>query len=201
MFIVCLDLEGVLTPEIWINVAKWTGIKELQITTRDEPNYEKLMKKRLQILKDNKITLKGIQKVISSMKLLDGARNFIDWLQSVTQVIILTDSFIQFTASLKKKLGNATILCHHLEVDGNDMISNYILRIENMKKITVKKFKEMNYQVIAVGDSYNDIEMLNEADYGILFRSPENLLKEFPHFKVANKFLELKEIISTYLNK
>ena len=201
MFIVCLDLEGVLTPEIWINVAKWTGIKELQITTRDEPNYEILMKKRLQILKDNKITLKGIQKVISSMKLLDGARNFIDWLQSVTQVIILTDSFIQFTASLKKKLGNATILCHHLEVDGNDMISNYILRIENMKKITVKKFKEMNYQVIAVGDSYNDIEMLNEADYGILFRSPENLLKEFPHFKVANKFLELKEIISTYLNK
>ena len=136
MFIVCLDLEGVLTPEIWINIANKTGIKELQITTRDEPNYDKLMKRRLQILEENNITLKAIQEVISGMELLEGAKNFIDWLQSVTQVIILTDSFIQYTKPLKKKLGNATILCHYLEVNENNIIINYILRIKEMKKVS-----------------------------------------------------------------
>jgi len=199
MFIVCLDLEGVLAPEIWINIAKKTGIEELQITTRDEPDYDKLMNKRLQILKENNITLKIIQDVISGMELLKGAKGFIDWLQSITQVIILTDSFIQFVTPIKKKLGNATIFCHYLEVDENDIISNYFLRTNDMKKVSVQKFKEMNFQVMAVGDSYNDIEMLKEADFGILFKPPENVIKEFPQFVVVDKYSELKSIISKYL--
>lgn len=199
MFIICLDLEGVLTPEIWINVANKTRIKELQITTRDEPDYDKLMNRRIQILKDNNITLKIIQEIISGIELLDGAKKFIDWLQSVAQVIILTDSFIQFITPIKEKLGNATIFCHYLEVDKNNIITNYFLRLKDMKRISVQKFKEMNFQVIAVGDSYNDIEMLKEADYGILFKPPENVIKEFPQFVVVDKYSELKSIISKYL--
>ena len=198
MFIVCIDLEGVLIPEIWINVAIKTGIEELKITTRDEPDYDKLMKMRLKILKERKITLKIIQKVISEMQLLESAKDFLNWLRSITQVIIITDSYNEFTEPLKQKLGNATIFCHSLKVDENEIITDYILRVKDMKKITVQKFREMNFEVIAIGDSYNDISMLMEANYGILFRPPEAVIKKFPQFPVAFEYNELKEIISNH---
>jgi len=201
MFIVCLDLEGVFTPEIWINVAMKTGIEELKLTTRDISDYEILMRRRLEILEDHGITLKDILKVIKDMALLPGAKDFMNWLQITTQVIVVTDSFIEFARLLMEKLGYAAYFCHHLETDERGMISNYILRIKDMKKITVKKFIEMNYQVIAVGDSYNDIGMLKEANYGILFRPPQNVLEEFPQFPVVNEYFELKQIISNHLGK
>lgn len=201
MFIVCLDLEGVLTPEVWINVALKTGIDELKLTTRDVSDYDALMKKRLKILEDHDIKLIDIQKVISNMELLPGAKKFMDWLQSVTQCIIATDSYIEFARPLIRKLGYPTVFCHNLEVNEKGIITNYLLRIDNMKTKTVESFKEMNFKVIAVGDSYNDIGMLNTANYGILFRPPDNVIKEFPQFPVVSKYSELKEIISKYLSQ
>ena len=201
MFIVCLDLEGVLTPEVWINVALKTGIDELKLTTRDVSDYDVLMKKRLKILEEHDIKLIDIQKVISKMELIPGAKEFMDWLQSVTQGIIATDSYIEFAMPLIRKLGYPTVFCHNLEVNEKGIITNYLLRIDNMKKKTVESFKEMNFKVIAVGDSYNDIGMLNAANYGILFRPPDNVIKEFPQFPVVTKYTELKEIISKYLNQ
>jgi len=201
MFIVCLDLEGVLTPEVWINVALKTGIDELKLTTRDVSDYDVLMKKRLKILEEHDIKLIDIQKVISKMELIPGAKKFMDWLQSVTQGIIATDSYIEFAMPLIRKLGYPTVFCHNLEVNEKGIITNYLLRIDNMKKKTVESFKEMNFKVIAVGDSYNDIEMLNAANYGILFRPPDNVIKEFPLFPVVTNYSELKEIISKYLNQ
>lgn len=199
MFIVCLDLEGVFTPEVWINVALKTGIEELKLTTRDISDYDVLMKRRLKILEENGITLKDIQNVIESMELLPRAKEFMDWLRSVTQVIILTDSFIEFAIPFIKKLGYPTLLCHDLVIDEKGMISNYRLRIQNMKKESVLAFKNMNYDVIAVGDSYNDTEMLIEAKQGILFRPPKNVIEEFPQFPVVNEYSELKKKISEYL--
>jgi len=199
MFIVCLDLEGVFTPEIWINVAVKTGIEELKLTTRDISDYDALMKRRLKILEEHGITLKDIQKVIKGMSLLPGAKDFMDWLQKNTQVIVVTDSFIEFTRPLMEKLGYVTSFCHSLEINESGMIASYVLRIKDMKKMTVKKFKEMNFQVIAVGDSYNDIEMLNEADYGILFRPPKRILEEFVQFPIIDDYNELKKIISNHI--
>jgi len=196
---VCLDLEGILTPEVWINVALKTGIEELKLTTRDISDYDVLMKRRLEILKENNITLKTIQDVISKMDLLDGAREFLDWLRSVSQVIVLTDSFIEFAMPLMKKLGYPAVLCHDLETDNGGMIANYKLRINNMKLKSVQAFKNMKYETIAVGDSYNDIEMLKESKHGILFRPPENVIKEYPQFPVVTDYSELKKLISQYL--
>jgi len=199
MFIVCLDLEGVYTPEVWISVAKATGIDELKLTTRDVPDYDALMKRRLKILKEHKITLKDIQNVIAKMELLPGALEFSNWLRSVTQVIVVTDSYIEFAMPFMKKLGYPTLFCHDLETDKNNMITNYRLRINNMKKKTVSAFKTMNYEVIAVGDSYNDIEMLKEANQGLLFRPPEKVVREFPQFPIVTEYSDLKEKISNHL--
>ena len=199
MFVVCLDLEGVFTPEVWINVALKTGIDELKLTTRDISDYDVLMKRRLEILKENNISLKEIQNVIESMELLPGAKEFMNWLRSVAQVVILTDSFIEFAMPFMKKLGYPALLCHDLETDKKGMISKYRLRINNMKKQSVIAFNNMNYDVIAVGDSYNDIEMLIEAKYGILFRPPNNVIEEFPQFPVVNEYSGLKKKISEYL--
>ncbi|MHA1784302.1 MAG: bifunctional phosphoserine phosphatase/homoserine phosphotransferase ThrH [Candidatus Helarchaeota archaeon] len=199
MFIICLDLEGILIPEIWINVALQTGIDELKLTTRDISDYDVLMKKRLQILKEKNITLKDIQDTISKMELLEGAKEFFDWLRTVSQVIILTDSFIEFVMPFMKKLGYPTILCHNLETNSEGMIIDYKLRINNMKKKSVKAFKEMNFDVIAVGDSYNDTEMLKEAKHGILFRPPRNVIEEFSQFPIVTDYSALKQIISDYL--
>lgn len=199
MFVVCLDLEGVFTPEVWINIAIKMGIPELKLTTRDEPDYDKLMKRRLKILKEHGITLKKIQEVIAGMELLPGAKEFLDWLRSMTQVIIVTDSYIEFAMPLIKKLGYPILLCHDLETDENNMIINYHLRIRDMKKKTVQAFKEMNYIVIAVGDSYNDMDMLIEANQGILFRPPENIIKEFPQFPMVIEYSDLKKRLSNHL--
>ncbi len=199
MFIVCFDLEGVFTPEVWINVALKTGIDELKLTTRDVSDYDLLMKRRLEILKENNISLKNIQDVIASMNLLSGAREFCDWIRTVTQIIIVTDSYIEFAKPFIEKLDYPVLFCHDLETNGDNMIINYRLRIENMKKKTVQAFKDLNYDVIAIGDSYNDIDMLLEAKHGILFRPPKNLINEFQQFPVVNEYSELKNILSNHL--
>ena len=199
MDILLFDLEGVFTPEVWINVALKTGIDELKVTTRDEPDYNKLMKRRLKILKENGITLQDIQAIIAGMELLPGARDFIDWVRTITQVIVVTDSYVEFAMPLLEKLGYPTCFCHNLETNGDGIITDYKLRIENMKKETVKALKQMNYKVIATGDSYNDVAMLLEADNGILFRPPDNVVEEFPQFPVVMDYPELKKIIANHL--
>ncbi|MFX0058570.1 MAG: bifunctional phosphoserine phosphatase/homoserine phosphotransferase ThrH [Candidatus Hodarchaeota archaeon] len=199
MYIACLDLEGVFTPEIWISVAEATGIEELKLTTRDEPDYDKLMKRRLNILKSHEITLYDIQRVISNMDLLPGAKDFMEWLHSIMEVIIVSGTYIEFAKPLMKKLGFATLFCHSLKVSGNGMIDSYILRIKDMKKNTVEKLKDLNYKVLSIGDSYNDIAMLKEADFGILFRPPPNVIEEYPKFPIAYEYSDLKRIICDYL--
>ena len=189
-------MEGVLTPEIWISVAKETGIDELKLTTRDISDYDVLMKKRLKILKDHNITLYQIQKIINRMDLLPGAKEFMDWLRSVSQVLILSDTFIEFGQPFMEKLGFPTILCHHLEVDNHGMISDYKLRIDDQKKKTVQALKQLNYDIIAAGDSYNDTSMLQEASNGILFRPPQKVIKEFPQFPVVKDYENFKALIS-----
>ncbi len=197
---ICLDMEGVLTPEIWKYVAKETGIDELKLTTRDISDYDVLMKRRLQILKDHGITLKDIQKVISRMDLLPGAKEFMDWLRSVSQVLILSDTFIEFGQPFMEKLGYPTLLCHHLEVDKQGMISDYKLRIEDQKRKTVQALRKLNYKIIAAGDSYNDTGMLQEASNGILFRPPQNVIEEFPQFPVVNDYENFKQIIASCIS-
>jgi len=199
MFVVCLDLEGVFTPEIWEFVAADTNIEKLSLTTRDIPDYDFLMKQRIEILRENDISLYDIQKTIGTMNLLPGAAEFLEWLRSNTQVIFLTDSFIEFIKHFAQKLNFPMIFCHDLEIDKDGFITNYKLRLRDMKKNTVEAFKKLNYKIIAIGDSYNDIGMLNEADYGILFRPPDNVREEFPQFLVTTKYTELKKIISNHL--
>ena len=196
---ICLDMEGVLTPEIWISVAKETGIDELKLTTRDISDYNVLMKNRLKILKDHNISLHDIQATIRKMDLLPGAKEFMDWLRSVSQVLILSDTFIEFGQPFMEKLGFPTLLCHNLEVDNHGMISDYKLRIEDQKKKTVQAFKQMNYDIIAAGDSYNDTAMLQEASNGILFRPPQNVIEEFPQFPVVHDYDNFKALISKYI--
>ena len=199
MFVVCLDLEGVFTPEIWEVVATETDIEKLSLTTRDIPDYDELMKQRLEILRDYKISLNDIQEIISNMEILPGAAEFLKWIRSNTQAIIVTDSFVEFLKPLAQKLNFPAVFCHDLEIDKDGFIINYKLRLKDMKKKTVSAFKSLNYSVIAIGDSYNDIGMLNEADYGILFRPPENVKEEFSHFPVTTKYTELKNFISNHL--
>lgn len=199
MYLICLDLEGVLTPEIWEAVAVAFGIDKLKLTTRDIPDYDVLMKQRLKILRNNNITLKDIQEIIANIELLPGALDFLEWLRANTQVIIATGSFIEFIQPLAKKLNYPLIFCHNLEIDKTSMIINYSLRLKDMKKKTVRALKKLKYNVIAVGDSYNDIRMLKEADFGILFRPPANVKKEFPQFPVVTEYSELKDHISNHL--
>lgn len=190
--LVCLDLEGVLVPEIWINFAKRTGIKELEATTRDIPDYDVLMRQRLRILDEHKLGLKDIQAVIADMGPLPGAKEFVEWVREHFQLIILSDTFYEFAHPLMRQLGWPTIMCHKLEVSAEGRISNYVLRQPDQKRQAVKALHGLNYRVIAAGDSYNDTGMLSEADRGILFDAPENVIREFPQFPVTRSYEELK---------
>lgn len=189
--ICCLDLEGVLVPEIWINVAKETGIEALKRTTRDEPNYDLLMQYRLKILRENGIKLKDIQKVIAKLKPLAGAKKFLDDLRAKRQVIILSDTYYEFAGPLMKQLGYPALFCNWLEVDGDGFIKNYHLRQKDGKKNAVAGLKNLGFEVVAAGDSYNDLSMLQEANRGILFRPPEAIKKEYPQFPVVQNYREL----------
>ncbi len=193
MEIACLDLEGVLVPEIWIAFAEKTGIKELRATTRDIPDYDVLMKQRLRILDEHKLGLPDIQAVIAEIKPLDGAREFIDWLRERFQVVILSDTFYEFSQPLMRQLGFPTLLCHKLETDKQGRVVDYKLRQVNPKRQSVLAFKSLYYRVIAAGDSYNDTTMLAEADAGILFHAPENVIREFPQFPAVHTFEDLKK--------
>ncbi|HSY75046.1 MAG TPA: bifunctional phosphoserine phosphatase/homoserine phosphotransferase ThrH [Dongiaceae bacterium] len=197
--IVTLDMEGVLTPEIWIAVAEKTKIPELRRTTRDEPDYDKLMRGRLAILDKHKLKLSDIQKVIGTLKPLDGAKEFLDELRTLTQVVILSDTFEQFAAPLLKRLNWPTLLCHKLIIQ-NDRIVDYKLRVPDQKKKAVAAFKSLNYQVISAGDSYNDTAMLTEANVGFLIHAPENVKKEFSQFKAVESHAELLKLIKSALN-
>jgi phosphoserine/homoserine phosphotransferase len=192
--IVTLDMEGVLTPEIWIAVAEKTGIPELRRTTRDEPDYDKLMCGRLAILDRHGLKLSDIQAVIGTLAPLPGGREFLDELRTITQVVILSDTFEQFAAPLLRQLNFPTLLCHKLIVE-DDHITGYQLRIREQKREAVAAFKAMNYNVIAGGDSFNDTAMLAEADRGILFRAPANVIEQFPQFPAVDTYTEFMELI------
>lgn len=190
--IACLDLEGVLIPEVWINVAKATRIDELLLTTRDEPDYDKLMRNRLRILDAHKLTLHDIQRVIGAMRPLEGAKEFVDWLRQSYQVIILSDTFYQFAAPLLAQLDYPCLFGNSLIVDAQGRITDYKLRIQDGKRKAVMALKLLNFPVVAAGDSYNDTTMLDEADVGILFRPPDNVIREFPQFRVTTTYAELQ---------
>ncbi|MDX2464055.1 MAG: bifunctional phosphoserine phosphatase/homoserine phosphotransferase ThrH [Porticoccus sp.] len=193
MEIACLDLEGVLIPEIWIAFAEKTGIEALKRTTRDEPDYDVLMRYRLDILEQNGLGLNEIQEVIATLSPLDGAKDFVDWLRERFQVVILSDTFYEFAQPLMRQLGFPTLLCHKLEVDSNGRVTDYKLRQANPKRQAVVGFKSMYYRTIAAGDSYNDTTMLAEADAGILFHAPQNVIDEFPQFPAVQDFEALKK--------
>jgi phosphoserine / homoserine phosphotransferase len=189
--LVCLDLEGVLVPEIWIEFAERTGIPELKRTTRDEPNYDTLMTYRLNILREHKLGLPDIQKVIAEMGPMPGARAFLDKLREDYQVVILSDTFYEFAHPLMRQLGWPTLFCHSLEADKDGMLVAYHLRMPDQKREAVQRFKEINLKVVAAGDSYNDTAMLGEAHGGILFHPPENVIREFPQYPVTRNYDEL----------
>ena len=193
MEIACLDLEGVLVPEIWIAFAEKTGIQELKKTTRDEPDYDVLMNYRLDLLRQHGLGMNEIQEVIASLKPLDGAVEFIDWLRERFQIVILSDTFYEFASPLMKQLGYPTLLCHRLESDANGAVTNYKLRQANPKRQAIVAFKSLYYRTIAAGDSYNDTTMLGEADAGILFHAPQNVIDEFPQFPAVQTFAALKQ--------
>ena len=192
--IVTLDMEGVLTPEIWIAVAEKTGIKELRRTTRDEPDYDKLMRGRLKILDQHGLKLSDIQQVIGTLRPLDGAKEFLDELRSLVQVIILSDTFEQFATPFLRQLGWPTLFCHRLVVE-NDRIVDYKLRVPDQKQKAAAALKLLNYYVIAGGDSFNDTAMLIEAHVGILFRAPENVRRQFPQFKAVEAYADFMKLI------
>lgn len=193
MEIACLDLEGVLIPEIWINFAEKTGIEELKATTRDIPDYDVLMKQRLRLLEENGYGLPDIQAVISELKPLEGAREFLDWLRERFQVVILSDTFYEFAMPFMRQLGYPTLLCHQLEVDEQGKVTDYKLRQADPKRQAVLGFHTMYYRTIATGDSYNDTTMLGEADAGILFSAPDNVIEEFPQFPAVHSYQDLKK--------
>jgi phosphoserine/homoserine phosphotransferase len=190
--IACLDLEGVLVPEIWIEFSKRTGIPELSRTTRDEPDYDKLMRGRLDILAAHHLGLGDIQDVIAGMGPLPGAREFLEWLRHRQQVVVLSDTFYEFAAPLMRQLGYPTLLCHRLETEASGRVTGYRIRLQEHKRKTVAALRELNFRTIAAGDSYNDTAMLAEADAGILFHPPQNVIREFPQFPVAFTYEELK---------
>jgi phosphoserine / homoserine phosphotransferase len=197
--IVTLDMEGVLTPEIWIAVAEKTGIAALRRTTRDEPDYDKLMRGRLALLNQHGLKLSDIQQVIGALQPLPGAKDFLDQLRARVQVVILSDTFEQFASPLLKQLGWPTLLCHRLVVE-NDRVVNYKLRLPEQKKHAVAAFKSLNYQVLAAGDSFNDTAMLSEADRGFLFRAPENVRRQFPQFPAVEAYEDLLKLLTNAMD-
>ncbi len=193
MELACLDLEGVLIPEIWIAFAEKTGIEALRATTRDIPDYDELMTMRLAELDKHKLGLNEIQEVISTLSPLEGAADFVNWLRERFQVIILSDTFYEFAGPLMKQLGYPTLLCHNLTVDGSGRVTDYNIRQANPKRQSIVAFKSIYYRTIAAGDSYNDTTMLAEADAGILFHAPENVIREFPQFPAVHTYEDLKK--------
>jgi phosphoserine / homoserine phosphotransferase len=189
--LITLDLEGVLVPEIWIAFAEKTGIPELRRTTREEPDYDVLMQGRLAILDQHGLKLPDIQEVIGTLAPMEGAKAFLDELRSLTQVIILSDTFSEFAQPLMRQLAWPTIFCHHLECDATGRIVNYKLRQPNQKQKAVAAFKSLNYKVIAAGDSFNDTTMLGEADQGFFFHAPEAIRAQFPHFQAFDRYEDL----------
>ena len=200
MYIVCSDLEGVFVPEIWVNVSRHTGIDELKLTTRDISDYNVLMKRRLELLQKYGLTLRDVQNVISLLKPLPGALEFVDWLRTKTQLIVVSDTFSEFADPLLRQLGRPTLFCHHLTTDAEGNITDYNLRQEEGKKHVVEAMQSLNYNVIAIGDSYNDISMLRKADHGILYNPPQNVADEHPDLKVVKTYATLKRIILQLIN-
>ena len=193
MIVACLDLEGVLVPEVWISVAERTGIAELRRTTRDEPDYDKLMRGRLEILDAHGLGIREISEVIAGLEPLEGAREFLDWLRERYQLIVLSDTFYDFAKPLMQKLDFPTLFCHDLEIDAGGRIRSYRLRMPDQKRESVRSLRQIKFRTIAAGDSYNDTSMLAEADAGILFRPPQNVVDEFPQFPVTHSYEELRE--------
>jgi len=194
--IVCLDLEGVLVPEIWVEFSRRTGIPELARTTRDEPDYDKLMRGRIDILDTHGLGLPDIQEVIAGMSPFDGAREFLDRLRAEYQVVILSDTYYQFAAPLMCQLGYPTLFCHELVIGPGGRVRDYRLRLQDQKRASVQAFRELNFHTIAAGDSYNDTGMLAEAHAGILFRPPANVAAEFPQFPVTRDYDELQRAVA-----
>ena len=201
MYIVCADMEGIFTPEIWINVAEMTGIAELRLTTRDISDYDVLMKKRLAILDEHGLKLRDIQAVISRMQPLDGALDFLNWLRSRLQVIIVSDTYVEFAGPLLEKLGWPTLFCNTLSVAADGSIAGYNLRQRDGKKKVAEALTQLNYRVIAIGDSYNDITMLKAARNPILFRPPENVKAEFPEVPITTNYQEIKQEIQKIIER
>jgi len=195
MYIICSDLEGVFVPEIWINVSEQTGIDELRLTTRDISDYNVLMKRRLELLHQHGLTLYDIQKVISKLKPLPGAIEFVDWLRSRTQLIVVSDTFSEFADPLMKQLGRPTLFCHHLTTDSSGNIINYNLRQKDAKKMVVKALQSLNYKVIGIGDSYNDILMLRTAELGVLFNPPQKVIDENDDLMVVYSYDSLRKVL------
>ncbi len=193
MFIICSDLEGIFTPEIWISFAEITGIEGLRLTTRDISDYNVLMTQRLAILEENNLKLDDIQAVIRKMEPIEGALDFLNWLRSLVEVIIVSDTYVEFAGPLMEKLDRPTLFCNTLSVNGDGSITGYKLRQQDGKKKVALALKSLNYQVIAIGDSYNDITMLQAADHAILYRPPDNVLKEYDKFPAAFTYEELKK--------
>ena len=200
MLVVFLDLEGVLIPEIWVGLAEVTRIEELKLTTRDISDYDELMKHRLKICDLHNLTLKEIHKVVENIEPLDGASEFLIWLRERNEVLILSDTYREFIRPLLHKLQYPTVLCHSLKLDANSRIIDYCLRMKDQKRLAVKAFNELNYHSIAVGDSYNDINMLKEANHGILFRTTEKIAAEYPDFPMAHDYEELRNALKLITN-
>ena len=201
MKIVCADLEGVFTPEIWIQVSQRTGIEELKLTTRDISDYDVLMKRRLGILAENGLKLKDITDVIETMEPLDGALDFLSWVRERTQIIVVSDTYVEFAKPLLRKLDWPTLFCNTLTINGDGAIADYNLRQKDGKRKTVQNLKGLNYQTIAVGDSYNDITMLKEADSGVLFRPPANVCNEYPELPTTYEYDELRVVLGRLLTQ
>ncbi|MDZ7664422.1 MAG: bifunctional phosphoserine phosphatase/homoserine phosphotransferase ThrH [Desulfotignum sp.] len=199
MKMIVADLEGVFLPEIWINVAQKTGIEELKLTTRDISDYDVLMTRRLAILKENHLRIQDIQEVIATLDPLPGAKETLDWIRSRAQIIVLSDTFEEFARPLMAKLGFPALLCHSLTIDDQGNITNYNLRIDNQKQKAVQAFQKLNFHVIAFGDSYNDIGMIQAADQGFFFKPPETVVTEFPDIPVTRNYDELKAMLGRLL--
>ncbi len=194
------DLEGVFLPEIWIAVAERTQLPELRRTTRDEPDYDKLMHYRMEILEREGLTLADIQAVIATMEPLPGAVEFLAWVRATMQTVIITDSFYEFVAPFLPKIGYPTVFAHTLQTDEHGMLAGYRLRVQDGKRLAVESFRSLGFRTVAVGDSYNDTRMLGAADQGILFRPPDNVIREFPHFPVTRDYAALQATIELFLN-
>jgi phosphoserine/homoserine phosphotransferase len=199
MYIICSDLEGVFVPEVWINVAERVNIPDLRLTTRDITDYDVLMKRRLKILSEQGLKLKDIQDVIATIEPLDGANELIAWIKEITQLIIVSDTFAQFADPLMRQLGRPTLFCHNLVVDAEDRIVDYKLRQKDPKRKVVQALQSLEYEVIAFGDSYNDVTMLQQADVGILFDPPQNVIDDYPDLPVTRNYEELKAMLGKYL--